>query len=324
MTPYVAKGVLRSGHANSILASSPARKLVAHRHSAQFRNQAQPRTIKLEPDIRLSAFFNVQAHANAPLAILLHGWLGCANSLYMLSLGHYLFDHGYHVVRLNLRDHGDSHHLNRDLFHSCRIQEVIDACIQLQTQFPRSLLSLVGFSLGGNFALRVNAFTSPEQLDIHRTIAFCPVMNPMNTLLALEQSFLVYRNYFMQRWRNSFHKKVAAFPDLYDKKTFNSFRSLREATANLAIQYAGFDSLEAYLNGYAITEDRLSTLHAPANIVLARDDPIIPWQDHTHIARSEFLQLLTTEHGGHCGFLAPDLTSPWVDQFTLGRLQSTE
>ncbi len=322
MTPYVAKGVLRNGHTNSILASSPARKLVAHRQSAQFRKLAQAHIVSAGESIRLSALINRQRHADAPLIILLHGWLGCADSLYLLSLGKFLFDQGYHVVRLNLRDHGDSQHLNEELFHSCRIQEVIDACIQIKSEFPQSLFSMAGFSLGGNFALRVNAFTTQDQLPLHRTIAFCPVMSPVNTLLALENSFLVYRNYFMQRWRTAFYKKVAAFPNIYNKETFKAFRSLREATADLATRYAGFDCLEDYLNGYAITQERLSTLHAPSHIVLARDDPIIPWRDQKHLAASRYLTVLNTEHGGHCGFLAPDLTSPWIDRFVLDRLKS--
>ena len=37
------------------------------------------------------------------------------------------FDADYDVARLNLRDHGDSHHLNDEIFHSCRIAEVVGA-----------------------------------------------------------------------------------------------------------------------------------------------------------------------------------------------------
>ena len=320
MTSYVAKGILRNGHTNSVLAGSPARKLVVHHRYAQFRAQARKQIIQANEDARLSALYNLQSTTNAPAVILLHGWLGCADSLYIISLGDFLFKHGFHVIRLNLRDHGDSHHLNKGLFHSCRIQEVIDACVQIQKQFANSSLSFVGFSLGGNFALRVNAFTNQEQLNIHRTIAFCPVIDPYHTLLCLENSILIYRNYFMQRWKSSFYKKVAAFPQLYKKETFDAFRSLRDATKDLAIHYAGFDSLESYLNGYSIAGNRLASLHAPATIVLAKDDPIIPWQDQSKLAKSDYLDIHLSEHGGHCGFLQPNLFSPWIDRFTLDHL----
>jgi len=56
-----------------------------------------------------------------------------------------------------LRDHGDTHHLNRELFHSCRLPEVIGAVRALQQHFAGTALQLVGFSLGGNFMLRVAA-----------------------------------------------------------------------------------------------------------------------------------------------------------------------
>jgi len=60
------------------------------------------------------------------------------------------------VLRLNLRDHGDTQALNIGLFHSCRLGEVVGAVRSLQHQHPRRELSLVGFSLGGNFGLRAD------------------------------------------------------------------------------------------------------------------------------------------------------------------------
>jgi len=323
MESYVAKGILRNGHTNSILAGSPARKIVAHRKSVQFRNQATVEIIPAGNGIRLSAIYNRQPHTDSPVVILLHGWLGCAQSLYLVTLGNYLFNKGFHVVRLNLRDHGDSHHLNKKIFHSCRIQEVINACIHIQQQFEKSV-SMIGFSLGANFALRVNAFTTTEQLNLQNTIAFCPVIDPNNTLEALENSLFVYKNYFMQRWKTSFYKKAEVFPNLFSKQTFNESKTLRDATKNLATRYAGFNSLESYLNGYSIAGERLTTLHAPAEIVLAKDDPIIPWQDMSNLARSKHLNIHITEHGGHCGFLEPGLTSPWIDQFSLLHLQNSD
>src|SRR3546814_20301453 len=62
---------------------------------------------------------------------------------------------GYSVFRLNLRDHGGSHHLNRDFFHSARINEVLGTIKAVQAFDTATPLYVIGFSLGGNFALRV-------------------------------------------------------------------------------------------------------------------------------------------------------------------------
>lgn len=319
MEPYIGKGIFRSGHTNSILAGSPARKLVAQRKSKNLRKQAIPTIIPAGHGIRLSALYNTQAKSSSPVVVLLHGWLGCADSLYLITLGEFLFKQGFHVVRLNLRDHGNSHHLNEKIFHSCRIQEVINACIHIQHEFEQPI-SLIGFSLGANFALRINAFTTREQLELKSTISFCPVIDPSSTLNALESSLMVYRNYFMQRWKASFHQKAKTFPHFYSKKTFDTARTLTEATENLATRYAGFNDLHSYLNGYSIAGDRLNTLQSSAQIVLAKDDPIIPWKDQSKLATSQHSNIVLTEHGGHCGFLEPNLCSPWIEQFSLTHL----
>src|SRR5690349_15221467 len=80
------------------------------------------------------------------LVVLLHGWEGSSESTYVLGLGQALFEQGFDVFRLNLRDHGPTHHLNRDLFHSCRLSDVVGAVKRLQTMFPAHTLSLAGFS----------------------------------------------------------------------------------------------------------------------------------------------------------------------------------
>lgn len=318
--PYTGKGIFRNGHTNSILAGSPARKLVARRHSKDFRRQTRQIIIHAGDNIRLSASYNTQENKSSPVVILLHGWLGCSDSLYLITLGDFLYKQGYHVVRLNLRDHGESHNLNEKIFHSCRIQEVINACIYIQNEFNHPV-SLIGFSLGANFALRINAFTTREQLKIDNTIAFCPVIDPESTLNCLENSLLVYRNYFMRRWKVSFYKKAEAFPELYSKQIFDQCKTLRQATEVLATRYAGFSSLHSYLNGYSIAGNRLSTLQSNTHIVLAKDDPIINWQDQDKLASSPYKNILITEHGGHCGFLEPDLSSQWINKYSQFRLQ---
>lgn len=322
MEPYIAKGLLRNPNINTILSSSALRKLKLDANERDFLNKSQLRIINAGDDIRLTAKYTTHADPAAPVIILLHGWLGCSESRYLISLSSFLFEQGYNIVRLNFRDHGFSEYLNEGLFHSCRIQEAIDACIHIQNEFTDSTLSIIGFSLGGNFALRINALTNPEQLRLHKTISFCPVMDPSSTLNALEHAYPAYSHYFIRLWKGSFKRKITAFPKIYSKNLLKEFKSLRIATERLAIEYAGFDSLDSYLHGYAITGEKLSTLQAPANIVLAQDDPIIPWENHQQLAISPSLSIIHCQHGGHCGFLAPNLRSPWLNQFSLSALQN--
>jgi len=94
------------------------------------------------------------------LVVLIHGWEGSSESAYMLSTGRYLFERGFDVFRLNLRDHGRSHRLNEGLFHGALTEEVLNAAVEI-SRLARGNSFIVGFSLGGNFALRI-ALRAPQ------------------------------------------------------------------------------------------------------------------------------------------------------------------
>ena len=113
--------------------------------------------IENETDMLLNAGDNIQLHSlyssaqhqenfNHKLVILIHGWEGSAESTYLQLMAHHLYAAGISVYRLNLRDHGDSHHLNEDLFHSCRLDEVVAAIEQLAQRFSTQKIYLLGFS----------------------------------------------------------------------------------------------------------------------------------------------------------------------------------
>ena len=105
-----------------------------------------------------------------------------------------------------------THALNRELFHSCRLPEVVGAVAGLQALFPGSLLSLAGFSLGANFWLRVGARARAAGVSISRIVAVCPVLDPAVTLEALESGPAIYHDYFLYKWRRSLRMKQDAWP----------------------------------------------------------------------------------------------------------------
>ena len=311
---------LRNPHLQSMLASTVWRRgRVLARAAALLACQ---REVLLEcgAGVTLQCFVSSPPEGNGRMVVLLHGWEGSADALYMLSLAQLLFARGFGVARLNLRDHGETHHLNRELFHSCRLAEVVGAVQSLQQQFAGRPLRLVGFSLGGNFMLRVAAQARAAHLELADVIAVSPVLDPHATMVALHKGIPGYEMYFVRKWLRSLRKKQAVWPRDYDFAALESMRDLEHMTAELVRSHTEFPTLRDYLNGYAITGARLAGLTVPAHIVTSLDDPIIPAVGLAELARPPSLSLSVTRYGGHCGFFER-LTGPtWLERHILTRL----
>jgi hypothetical protein len=78
--------------------------------------------------------------------------------------------------------------------------------------------------------------------------------------------------------------------------------------------------MDDYLAGYAITGHRLTTLGSRATVLTALDDPIIDNADLARLARTPHLDIITTAHGGHCGFIESLGDSTWVDTWAVRML----
>jgi uncharacterized protein len=315
---------LRNPHLQSVLASSFVRRGRVVRQAAPLVAAERELILDCGEGVRLQCFASSPAPANGQPVVLLHGWEGSAESLYVLSLAQRLFARGFEVVRLNLRDHGETHHLNRGLFHSCRLPEVVGAVRALQGVFPGHALQLVGFSLGGNFMLRVAAQARAAGLNLARVIAVSPVIDPHVTMAALQRGMPGYEMYFVRKWLRSLRKKQAAWPDTYDFRALERMRDLEQMTAELVRHYTEFATLDDYLNGYAITGERLAHLATPAHILTSQDDPIIPVGDLTRIASPPSLAVTLTRYGGHCGFF-DNLPGPtWLERHVMTLLGAME
>ncbi|HET9105864.1 MAG TPA: alpha/beta fold hydrolase [Steroidobacteraceae bacterium] len=315
---------LRNRHLQSMLASTAARRGPIARRAAPLVAAQRELLLDCGDGVRLQCFHSSPGRSRGTPVVLVHGWEGSAESLYVLSLGQQLFERGFEVLRLNLRDHGDTHHLNRELFHSCLLPEVVGAMRALQRTLAGRPLRLVGFSLGGNFMLRVGAQARAAGLDLARIIAVSPVLDPSDTLRALEGGFVGYPVYFVRKWWRSLLKKQAAWPAHYDFAGLRGVRDLRRLTAELIQRFTNFGSLEEYLDGYSITGGRLAGLEVPTTLITSLDDPIIPAGALERLARPPSLHVVVTRFGGHCGFL-DRLTGPtWVERRILAELDAAD
>lgn len=309
---------LRAAHLQTLLASVGPRRSDVARRSARVRALSRDRLVDCGAGVRLLASEARHGDRVRDLVVLLHGWEGSADSQYLLSSAATLFDVGFDVVRLNLRDHGPTHHLNRELFHSCRIDEVVGAVGAIARDSPHRRLFFLGYSLGGNFGLRVALRAPAAGIGLDGVMAVCPVLDPEHTMRRLESGPWIYRRYFEYKWVRSLRRKAAAWPGDYDFSAVMADPTLGAMTRHLVERYTDYPSIADYLRGYAVVGDTLSRLTVPTLLLAALDDPIIPAADLERIDPAAALTIETQPMGGHCGFLDAIRGPSWADRRALG------
>lgn len=323
-SPYRAPFWLRSPHAQSLLATSPLRRARGAVLLKRCGAVHTPYIVDGGDGVRLEGVHSrMPGPAPRGLALLLHGWEGSVESSYMRMTAAHLLRAGFDVFRLNFRDHGDTHHLNQALFHSNRIGEVVHAAVDVADRFlsaaPRPMV-VAGYSLGGNFALRLALRAPAAGLPLARVAAVCPLLDPAVTMTRLEEGLPVYMRYFEQSWRQSLRRKRDTFPDYYDFDDRVLRLRMRELTRWLVERHTDFDTLDAYFDGYAIAGDRLATLAMPADLLTAADDPVIPVAEFHALGLPPTAAIEIATHGGHCGFLDGLRLDGYAERWVTARL----
>ncbi len=314
--------LLRSPHMQSLLASAGLRRAVVRRRGRGMEEASTRHVLDCGDGVRLEAHYSpAPAGARDPV-VLIHGWEGSHESVYLYSLASHLHQRGWPIVRLNLRDHGGTHALNRELFHSARMDEVYGALRAIKSLTGRPDFSLAGFSLGGNFVLRVAAWGRDHGARPARVFAVNPAINPQATTRALDRSNWLYQRYFMRKWRRSQQAKLAAFPAEYDFSDVDEMRGFEAITARFAERYTPYGTVENYFRQYTVTPQILASSDMPVTIVTAWDDPVVPISDFHGFRQLPNVELLVPRYGGHCGYVEDLRLNSWLERRIAALLES--
>jgi predicted alpha/beta-fold hydrolase len=256
------------------------------------------------------------------LVLLLHGWEGSVDSNYMRLTAARLLGAGLAVFRLNFRDHGDSHHLNEGIFHSARIDEVVHAAGEVASRWPSLPFFAAGYSLGGNFALRLALRAPAAGIPLQRVAAVCPVLDPGRTMQQMEDGLPLYLYYFEQKWRRSLARKRALFPQAHAFDDDVLRLRLRALTEWMVLRHTDFATIDDYFEGYSIANGRLEALQLPADVLMSADDPVIPLHEFDRIATFPNIRLELAAHGGHCGFIESAKLDGYAEGWIAERLSA--
>ena len=300
-TKFIPKFWARNSHMQTILGSSNMR--------ACGRNPmvecAKETIIEGGNGVRLLGYHSLQSLERARgLVTLIHGWEGSSDSTYVLSTGKHLYDRGYDIFRLNLRDHGNSHHLNEGLFHGALIEETFQAVYNISHLSESRPYYIIGFSLGGNFALRIAVKHSSSKIpNLRQIISVSPALDPYKATLSIDASFAIYKYYFLNKWKNSLRIKQQLFPDKYHFEDILKMRTCMALTEAIMPYYPDFRSYSEYFSQYTLRNDFFNELAVPVTIIASEDDPIVPLDDILRLKKNRYLTLSLQAYGGHCGFI---------------------
>jgi len=319
---YRAPRWLRNAHLQSALSSLPMRRLGGKLALDRTGAVTTEHLVDAGDGVRLLGLHSaLPGRDPIGLALLLHGWEGSSRSGYMSHTAARLVVEGFDVFRLNFRDHGGTHHLNEGLFHSCLLDEVVRSAQWVLARFPAPRFVAAGYSLGGNFALRLALAAPDAGIPLVHAVAVCPAVDPAAVMQAFETAAPLYQWYFLSRWRRSLRKKRALFPQRHGFEDTVLKQDLRSLTDWMVRRHTDRGDLQGYFDGYTVGNGRLAALRVPVSVLAAADDPVIPVDTLRALRLPAHSRLEIAEHGGHCGFIQDTALRGFAEGWVARRLK---
>lgn len=297
------------------LASSSLRKKAAR----QLNDLSSRIFLEAGQDVKLEGFLSYSFQQESKgLVILIHGWEGSADAPYIVGTGLKLLHDGYDIIRLNLRDHGETHHLNHGFFMGILLEETFQAVKSAISLYCRSGKAfLFGVSLGGNFGLRIARLCGERPVEeLKGVAAINPPLDPEDATIRLDQNPYI-RSHFLKKWKSSLLKKQSVFPEAYVLEGALKARSCMELTELLIPPYSDCVNAEDYFSRYNLRDGFLDEAAVPVMVITAEDDPIID-VDHFRQARlNSNVELIIQGSGGHCGYIENLKFDAWYHEKVL-------
>lgn len=276
----------------------------------QFRNLPEPsiRYFDTAPETRVMAHCHWQPDpASRPTLLALHGLNGSSNSHYMRGLAAKAFARGMNVVRLNQRNCGNTEHLSAGLFHSGLTEDARHVIDELTRDMGVRSIAVVGYSLGGNLALKLAGEYGSHPPDaLIGVAAISPILEIGACVRALEKrSNILYQWNFVRELKKRMVRKEQFWPGRFDLARLAAIRTVREFDDVYTAPHFGFRDAEDYYHRCSAMRI-VDRVRVPALVITAEDDPFVPSEPFRDpaVTANPSIELRVCRHGGHCGFIA--------------------
>jgi hypothetical protein len=259
--------------------------------------------------------------------IVVHGLEGSVESRYMIGTGSKAWAAGMNVVRMNMRNCGDTEHLGPSLYNSSMSADVGVVVKSLITDEHLPAIALVGYSMGGNLVLKLlGEWGSEAPPQVKAAVGVSPAMDLAPSADALHDlANRIYEYRFLKSLRKRVRRKAALYPGLYDVKYLRGLRSIRDFDEQITARYCGFAGAQDYYDR-ASSANVLDRIAVPTLVLHADDDPFIRVLPETreNLLNNPHITYIETAAGGHCAFLAePDgYDGRWAERQAMRFIQA--
>ena len=315
--------LFRNAHINTIFGNNGPRKWLVARRAKALDAVSEEIILDCADGVRLHGVYSPAKEQSRGLVILLHGWEGTAQSTYLLSAAAALHGVGFSIFRLHMRDHGPSHHLNREPFLAVRLEEMLDAVETICQTYPSNYIGLAGFSLGANLAVRIAANIGARAIPLDLAVAVSPPVDPEQAALAIRR-YGIYNRYFIRKWQHSFARKIEFFEEHKVHSALLEHRDIWDMHEDFVPRFSSYPDAKNYFRAYALSAENLKSMDAPCRVIMVEDDPIIPIASSFLLPRLEGLVLERQPYGGHCGFVSDYALHSWIDERLLSLFDPAE
>lgn len=235
--------------------------------------------------------------------LLVHGLTGSHRSKYLIRAAKYFVNHGYRVLRMNLRGCGAGFGLAKHLYHSGRSEDTREVLCALALLFPQSPVTLIGFSLGANIVLKMAGEDGERRSgNIDSLVAVSPPLDLEASVKLLgKKQNKVLSDFFVKCLLRDIQQLHSAFPSL-PKLNLPKITNVYEFDDSYTAPRSGFKDAHDYYT-QSSSGQFLKSITLPTLMMYAKDDPVISRRQFLKLPHHPNIHPIITSKGGHVGWL---------------------
>jgi len=298
---FAPHAALRNRHAMTIAAAYWPRRFALPR--------AEERLFRVAEDTQLLAACHWQGGkpTDAPVIVIVHGLEGSCDSNYVLGIAEKAYRCGFHVVRLNQRNCGNSEKLTPTLYNSGMSEDYQAVFEELSEGDGFTQIFFAGYSMGGNLVTKMaGEYGAAAPRALRAVCAICPALDLAACADALNKGEnYFYQRHFVQGLMARYTRKAALFPKIYSQDGFGKIRSVREFDDAITAPSFGYRDAQEYYET-ASARKVVGQVRVPMLMITAQDDPFVPYESFLAalVTENPGIRFVAPEHGGHCAFIS--------------------